>query len=379
METKDRLLNASSLLKVGVSKGIHIWFLHIKDHVDITSQRPEGDVVAAKQKSELCADEGLKDSTERLGLQPPGFPDASASSVAYNTSFSSERILSLEHPLGTQKLLDCDREHCASRSTFLLWSSSPFSGTESENLPLFRTSSIEQPNLGDGFPKVSSSSPGTSIQSARMRMINGDPVSLRTLGPDYSSDKYSISSHCKFHGNVLDKNCYGKDLSTTEAETGGTSVAEQKNRITLLKEKLLNLPRVKDIAKANKTDIDSGLQRNGPRNKKELKVDRGRASNEMDVDLKTYGEMHKESKALKHFRADLVDFVKELVNPTWREGHLSKDAHNMIVKKAVDNVPSTLQPHHIPSTIESIKQYLSSSQPKISRLIEGYVEKYGKS
>jgi hypothetical protein len=58
------------------------------------------------------------------------------------------------------------------------------------------------------------------------------------------------------------------------------------------------------------------------------------------------------------------------LKPTWREGHLSKDAHNTIVKKTVEKVLSTLQPHQIPATVESIKQYLSSSQPKMAKLVE---------
>ncbi|KAJ6935559.1 protease-related family protein [Populus alba x Populus x berolinensis] len=56
-----------------------------------------------------------------------------------------------------------------------------------------------------------------------------------------------------------------------------------------------------------------------------------------------------------------------------------EDAHNTIVKKTAEKVLSSLQPHQIPAAVESIKQFLSSSQPKMTKLAEGYVSKYGKS
>lgn len=88
----------------------------------------------------------------------------------------------------------------------------------------------------------------------------------------------------------------------------------------------------------------------------------------MDVDFQIDGSIQKESKALKFFRAALVDHVKELLKPAWHEGHLSKDAHIMIVKKSVDKVVSTLEPHQIP-IMDTAKQYVSSSQVKIAKLV----------
>jgi len=90
-------------------------------------------------------------------------------------------------------------------------------------------------------------------------------------------------------------------------------------------------------------------------------------------DLKHQGDerrINKESKAMKIFRAALVDFVKELIKPSWREGHLSKDAHKIVVKKAVEKVLGALQTHQIPNTTESINQYLSTSRPKLLKLVE---------
>ncbi|CAL5345009.1 unnamed protein product [Camellia sinensis] len=327
--------------------------------------------------------------------------------------------------LGAPKHSDSDREYHASRSSSWLQSSLRFSGSESENLsvtnvsggPLpisghrtkissndwepsvrFRSSffipqspsspgslydpirdSIEQPNLGDGFSKLSSTHE-KSVTNTHL-IMDGDPALTRSLGPECGSYKHSISGHHEVHDNMLDKNFHGKNLFRTEGEAMRISHDEQKNKNTLPKEeKLLTPAYAKDITEANKINLESDLRlrKDGLRHKNELKVDNGRQSNEMDVDLKTDWEQ-KESKALKHFRAALIDFVKELVKPAWREGHLSKDAHKVIVKKAVDKVLSTTQPHQAPNTAESIQQYLDASQQKISKLVEGYVVKYGKS
>ncbi|XP_020257503.1 protein FRIGIDA-ESSENTIAL 1-like [Asparagus officinalis] len=98
-----------------------------------------------------------------------------------------------------------------------------------------------------------------------------------------------------------------------------------------------------------------------------------------DGELRNQGDeskMSKESKAMRFFRAALVEFVKDLVRPYWHEGRLTKDAHKLVVKKAVEKVLSALQAHQIPNTAELASQYLSTSRPKILKLVEAYVEKY---
>ncbi|XP_031490784.1 zinc finger CCCH domain-containing protein 36-like isoform X2 [Nymphaea colorata] len=86
----------------------------------------------------------------------------------------------------------------------------------------------------------------------------------------------------------------------------------------------------------------------------------------------------KETKAMKCFRAVLIDFVKELVRPSWQHGNLSKDAHKLVVKKSVGKVLSSMHSHQMPSNSEAIEQFLSLSRPKISKLVQGYVAKYAK-
>lgn len=137
-------------------------------------------------------------------------------------------------------------------------------------------------------------------------------------------------------------------------------------------EKLLSSVHAGDTMKDNilTSSCDDKLKFDEARDATVLEVDGSGKNDETDVDLKRDGHMQSESKALKYFQSALIEFVKELVKPTWREGFLSKDAHKLIVKKSVDKVLSTLEPHQIPSTGESIKLYLSSSQPKLAKLVE---------
>lgn len=102
---------------------------------------------------------------------------------------------------------------------------------------------------------------------------------------------------------------------------------------------------------------------------------------EIDVDQTHANEKSrniKEIRAMKIFRTALAELAKEILKPTWREGHMSKEAFKTIVKKAVDKVAGTLQSHQIPNTQERIEQYLESSRVKFTKLVEGYVDKYVK-
>ncbi|CAN0865412.1 Zinc finger CCCH domain-containing protein 38 [Linum grandiflorum] len=86
----------------------------------------------------------------------------------------------------------------------------------------------------------------------------------------------------------------------------------------------------------------------------------------------------KEAKGLRAFKFALVEFVKEALKPAWKEGQVSKDSYKNIVKKVVDKVTSTMQASSIPQTQEKIDQYLSASKPKLTKLVQAYVEKFQK-
>ncbi|GMI82344.1 hypothetical protein HRI_001903700 [Hibiscus trionum] len=329
--------------------------------------------------------------------------------------------------LVAQKMLDNNREHHTSRLPSLLQGSSPFSNFEQENFPVsdiardplhfaeyrikcssddwepsvpFRPSffvtfgpssplreydplrdSIELSHVGERSLKFSFCSQSPSLLNVAYPPTCGDSASAGPLVPECNADKRTASCHGRHLENLVNNNCYtsGKD-STTDANDG-TSAADMQNG-TLAKEEISSVAsHVKDISKTRKidTDCDARHRRDGFGCKKDLKVDRVREKNETDIEHKADGDAPTESKAMRHFHTALVDLVKEILKPTWREGRISKDVHNRIVKKAVDKVIGTIQPHQIPLTFESVKRYLSSSQPKIARLVQGYIEKYGKS
>ncbi|KAJ4981009.1 hypothetical protein NE237_031846 [Protea cynaroides] len=334
--------------------------------------------------------------------------------------------------------LDGDRGYSASRSASLpRKSSSPFySRSEADNLPLhgvpkdlstsaehklhsssndwepsvpFRPSfffnpasisspgsqydplldSIEQPSGGHKSFELSSSSQGVGIQHMSYQQINHDPGLLTwSHGAEYNVYKHSPSFNQQSHGSLVGKYIHSHGLHMAADETTGTSVVDNQTKVSTPREGKSEGPGhgiVLDVA--NTKEISNDLNpryQTDARLRKESKSGGYKHNDEMDLhqnprQKQDVDAQSKESKALKLFRAGLVDFVKELVKPFWREGNLSKDAHKTIVKKAVDKVIGTLEHHQVPSTTESISQYLSSSGSKIAKLVEGYVDKYAKS
>ncbi|XP_015693173.1 zinc finger CCCH domain-containing protein 36-like [Oryza brachyantha] len=76
------------------------------------------------------------------------------------------------------------------------------------------------------------------------------------------------------------------------------------------------------------------------------------------------------------FRFHLVEHVKELVKPIWKEGNLSKDAHKLIVKKSVDKIFASVEPSQRPGTKKLIATYIEASAPKIEKLVKAYVDRH---
>lgn len=254
-------------------------------------------------------------------------------------------------PLGTHKRVDSDRENFASNLSSGY--KTKISSNDWEPSVPFRSAFLASKNL---------SSPGSSQY---------DPIRDSIEPPKFEDrfSKFPSSTYLQRNVNpARPENYHGKDLLVAEKEIA--SFAEWKSRNALPKdEKLSASAHIRDITKSDKVSIDSEstLQSNGPK----AKVDRAPQNDEMDFDLTKMDEnMYKESKAFKQFRAALIEFVKELVKPAWRDGLLSKDAHKVIVKKAVDKVLSTLPSNQVPCTAEAAKLYLSASQPKIAKLVE---------
>jgi len=78
----------------------------------------------------------------------------------------------------------------------------------------------------------------------------------------------------------------------------------------------------------------------------------------------------KDLKGIRAFKFALVEFVKELLKPTWKEGQITKDDYKTIVKKVVDKVTGSMQGANIPQTQEKIDNYLSFSKPKLNKLVQ---------
>ncbi|EOA39761.1 hypothetical protein CARUB_v10008408mg [Capsella rubella] len=87
----------------------------------------------------------------------------------------------------------------------------------------------------------------------------------------------------------------------------------------------------------------------------------------------------KDPKGMRAFKFALVEVVKELLKPAWKEGGMNKDAYKNIVKKVVDKVTGAIQSGNIPQTQEKIDHYLSASKPKLTKLVQAYVSKVKKS
>lgn len=90
------------------------------------------------------------------------------------------------------------------------------------------------------------------------------------------------------------------------------------------------------------------------------------------------GNTEKDEKAMRPFRNALVEFVKEILKPKWKQGQMSREVHKNIVGKVVDKVTSTIQGANIPKTQDKIDQYLMCSKPKLTKLVEAYTERFCK-
>nr|XP_011460575.1 PREDICTED: protein FRIGIDA-ESSENTIAL 1 isoform X2 [Fragaria vesca subsp. vesca] len=320
------------------------------------------------------------------------------------------------HPVGSRKLLDSNRDyHAYTRPSAFLKSSelntvsqhsaelkTKISSNNWEPSVPFRPSCIlpsaflsfsaqqydplrsriELPKLANNSFEASFYSEGATAGKRLHQKVLPETVG-GTRPPACDADTNSMSSHNTYQEKVLDNSCYTRDPTSpvTETETVGISVVYQNGTLTK-DENPMGHSQVKGSTNPNKISIcgDSRHQSDGSSShQRDIKVDKFRENNEVEGEHLTDGDVQQESKEMKQFRGALIELVKELLKPKWREGSLSKDAHNKIVKKAVDKILSAFQPQQIPPTLEAVTQYLSACRPKISKLVEGYIERYGKS
>ncbi|KAK1280434.1 Zinc finger CCCH domain-containing protein 55 [Acorus gramineus] len=101
---------------------------------------------------------------------------------------------------------------------------------------------------------------------------------------------------------------------------------------------------------------------------------------EPEAEVDAGNKKTKEAKEVRNFKFALVEFVKDLLRRSWKEGHLTKESHKTIVKKVVDKVVAgVMKSSTMPETQEKIDLYLTHSKPKLSKLVQAYVLKYMKS
>lgn len=192
--------------------------------------------------------------------------------------------------------------------------------------------SIDQPDYGVGVSKFSSSCQGPSTSTTHSPKNINPPVkgTPHDIDIDNASERHSVASHDKdTSSNKVNVEKGNEHMHMSHVYNGDTTEASEAN--------------------------------DGP-TKREIKETSEAKGDEV--------VMQRESKALRHFRGALIEFVKEIVKPAWREGNLSKDAHKVVVKKVVDKVLSTLSSENIPSTEDATDFYLSSCQQKLVKLVE---------
>ncbi|KAG6594591.1 Protein FRIGIDA-ESSENTIAL 1, partial [Cucurbita argyrosperma subsp. sororia] len=298
---------------------------------------------------------------------------------------------------GAQKMSIIEGEHRVSMPASSFMRSSPFSPSESDNSLInasMNSSDYKTKYSCDDWEPSEPFRPSffiPSINTASQYDPFLDSIELpRKVGgchnpwsskPEFNDDTSSLSSHNK----AEDKNekaghVQGTDSLMLEAEIQGSSGIDGCNGSRTREDDHIGLIREKNVPKKMKTDTDGEIKlSNIALHEKESEAESDRQLGDMDGKHLIDGNVHKESKATRHFRSALIELVKGILRPKWREGHLKKDVHNTVVKKTLDKVLGTLQPFQVPTTVESVKQYLSSSRPKIEKLVEGYVSKYGKS
>ncbi|XP_010550283.1 PREDICTED: zinc finger CCCH domain-containing protein 38 [Tarenaya hassleriana] len=133
-------------------------------------------------------------------------------------------------------------------------------------------------------------------------------------------------------------------------------------------------PKVTEEKKDKKTE-ESSKEEDGKKTYEESED----AENAEEDDKADGNKKGKDPKGIRAFKFALVETVKEILKPFWREGRMSKDAYKNIVKKVVDKVTGTMQNGNVPQTQEKIEHYLSASKPKLTKLVQAYISKVKKS
>ncbi|KAJ0262048.1 Protein FRIGIDA-ESSENTIAL 1 [Hirschfeldia incana] len=213
-------------------------------------------------------------------------------------------------------------------------------------------------------PAAPSSSKERDAQKRARQQNDGDSSSGPQAQDCNNDDKNSSCSQTQCRETATKKNL--------EAVEGvATSVVDQNDETTPSKE-------VSSSAAAENRVV---LKRSKPSGHGSWRRSDGSSHQKVLKSYERDGEVRSDAgtKAMRQFRTAVVETIKDMVKPLWREGRLTKEVHNMVVKRASEKIVSAaVQSHQVPTDSASMDQYLSMSATKIVKLVEGYVEKYGK-
>ncbi|KAL0785605.1 hypothetical protein Bca101_001851 [Brassica carinata] len=186
-------------------------------------------------------------------------------------------------------------------------------------------------------------------------------------GDSASDNKTSSCSNNQYQESVATKNLEAHGV----VEGMAISVVDQNDATTPSKE----------VSSSVAAENRSVLKRSKPAGHGSWRRSDGSSHQKLLKSDERDGEVRSDAgtKAMRQFRTAVVETIKEMVKPLWREGRLTKEVHNMVVKRASEKIVSAaVQSHQVPTDSASADQYLSMSATKIVKLVEGYVEKYGK-
>ncbi|GAA0158028.1 hypothetical protein LIER_15156 [Lithospermum erythrorhizon] len=407
-------------------KGKSCRFLHIKD--GLASKCKESVANAAKKECEhflgkadssleenSALDDGeiLKQKNDLRGLLKgdPGFhvfrgherwPISSGGQKMSSLSTSWKR-----DPSQIQKCLASHAEYQASETSYFHRYSLESSGSGSRNHPTNQNAEYNTRLIGNWEPSI----PFRPSHIITQRILSGakicdrihdsaEQTQMRDKFSQCEQDAFGESNnvyakpHVKAAGTffpgygsgtsfISGSNFYSKEIqkdsSNIQCVNAETTAEKQRSSLLIEKESSLNSTESRTIVEADMEDVNDSEPCTDRQSHTTLpKIDSAREDNYTDVDLKSDANAHKESKGLKIFHAALVERVKELLRHPWRDGLLRKDVYKLIVKKTVDKVISTMEPHQIPANAESIEQYFLVFNGKLTKLVEAYVDKYGK-
>eukprot|EP00262_Sarcandra_glabra_P018297 TRINITY_DN650_c0_g3_i1.p1 TRINITY_DN650_c0_g3~~TRINITY_DN650_c0_g3_i1.p1 ORF type:complete len:767 (-),score=148.36 TRINITY_DN650_c0_g3_i1:237-2417(-) len=211
--------------------------------------------------------------------------------------------------------------------------------------------SFIQPDLGSWShkpcePEINNHPPGFSsnLVEPKNNFIEESETHLKSMGPLSVTSDANDGNPFKY-GGLKEKQHQGNEEFKQQVEASADNEAKERNEVAIGQSK-----KEEQTGHLEDTNVDDRVNEESKRGK--------------------------DPKGMRMFKFALVELVKEILKPAWKEGHISKEAHNTIVKKVVAKVTGTIQGPQIPQTQEKIDHYLSHSKPKLTKLVQAYVEKH---